>query len=104
MPYYAMNTHRLSRFEPSKTKGKKYDAILTAYHVSPGTAPIERRVPFGAMRKDGTPYPQYKDRIGLYSAYDHGNQDRRRRYIARHKKDEKAGMFSPGYFSLYFLW
>lgn len=99
-----MTSYRLSRFEPSKTKGKKYDAILTAYPVSPGTAPIEKRVPFGAMRKDGTPYPQYKDRIGIYSAYDHGDQDRRRRYIARHAKDERAGMFSPGYFARLFLW
>lgn len=95
-----MNSHTLEGFRKSKTKLKKYDGLLKD---NQGRIVA---VPFGAMRKDGIPYQQYKDRtgLGLYSAFDHGDKDRRNRYHARHKKDAQPGMFSPGWFALHFLW
>ena len=47
-------------FIKSPLKGKKYRAIIGSKHVD-----------FGAIKPDGTPYEQYKDQIGLYSQYDH---------------------------------
>lgn len=91
------------RFEQSKRKDKKYDAILE--HKHDFVLNKIKRVPFGGIKSDGTPYEQYKDSTGLklYSDYDHGDPNRRRLYQARHAK-EKDNKFSSGYFSYFFLW
>lgn len=53
----------------------------------------------------------YKDKIGEYKHLDHGDKDRRKRYLARAKGiKNKAGQLtwkdktSPNYFSIKFLW
>jgi hypothetical protein len=96
MTYYPISKWKILRFEPSNTKGKKYDAILTM--KSPGNT---ARVPFGSSY-----YEQYKDTTGLrkYSRFDHLNKKRQTSYIARHKGFIKDGFYSPGYFSMRYLW
>lgn len=91
------------RFEPSKHKDKKYDAVLE--HKYDFVLNKVKRVPFGAIKSDGIPYDQYKDSTGLYlySDYDHGDEKRRLLYRARHKGEDKK-KFSSGWFSWYFLW
>jgi hypothetical protein len=56
------NDYKLKGFEKSKTKNKKYDAILV--HKQTGR---EKRVPFGDNR-----YSHYKDTtgLGIYSKAD----------------------------------
>jgi hypothetical protein len=88
----------LLRFEMATNGKHKYNAILQHR----GTKRI-KKVPFGAIKPDGTPYEQYKDRIGGYAEYDHGDRDRRKRYRQRHE-GEDAKKFSSGYFSLKYLW
>ena len=80
-------------FLRSKRKGKKYDAYYTKdnkYITS-----------FGAIRPNGVPYAQYKDKIGLYKKYDHNDKSRKDRYYARHKS---AKPLSAKFFSHKFLW
>jgi hypothetical protein len=82
-------------FEKSHLKNKKYNAILE--HKETGKY---KRVPFGDNR-----YQQFKDRtdLKLYSHLDHGDRDRRERYLARHAKT-KDNKYSSSYFSAKFLW
>ena len=49
-------------------------------------------------------YQQYKDRtpLKLYSSLDHLDEDRRRRYYLRHKKNYPE--YSADWFSKKFLW
>ena len=78
---------------PSRRKYKKYDVFYTKdnkYVTS-----------FGATRKNGIPYDQYKDKIGHYSKYDHKDNKRRANYHARHGK---ATTLTAKYFSNKFLW
>lgn len=86
---------RLLRFEESRTKGKKYDAILLNLDTR-----REKRVPFGALG-----YQQYRDSTGLnlFSHLDHLDPKRRRNYRARHQ-GEVDNRFSSGYFSWKYLW
>lgn len=83
------------RFEESKSKNKKYDAILK--HKESGK---EKRVPFGDKK-----YEQYEDNtgLGLYSKMDHHDEKRREKYKKRHSKD-KDSKFSSGFFSDQYLW
>lgn len=74
-------------FAPSKTKHKKYDAYV-------GT----KRIPFGDNR-----YEHFHDKIGYYSSLNHGDEKRRQSYAARHFEDN-LNSYSPGYFSMYYLW
>lgn len=94
--YYNMNTYEFVRFEKSGRPGKKYDAI-----IKKNGSDKEIRVPFGAIG-----YEQYKDStgLGLYSKSDHGDKKRRLNYERRHSEDIIKNMFSPGYFSLNYLW
>lgn len=72
---------------PSKRKGKKYDVYrLNGQYVTS----------FGAVG-----YEQYKDKIGYYSKYDHGDKVRRENYYKRHGK---ATFESPKWFSHRYLW
>ena len=65
----------------STVKGKKYDAFLN-----------DKKISFGA---DG-----YED----YTM--HNNEDRKKRYIARHKKEDwtTKNMESPAWWSRWLLW
>jgi hypothetical protein len=87
--------YKLVGFEKSRTKFKKYDAILEQK-----ISKTYLRVPFGDNR-----YPQYKDSVplGLYKKKDHNDVIRRQRYRARHAGENK-NKFSSGYFSWYYLW
>lgn len=96
MTYYSMKYYDLLGFEKSKKKGKMYDAIL----LNKKNSKI-KRVPFGSSE-----YENYRDITGLnlYPHLIHGNNERRRRYRARHKVFLKKGYYSPGLFSFFFLW
>jgi hypothetical protein len=87
--------YRLLKFARSRSRGKKYDAILLNRHTRK-----EKRVPFGALG-----YEQYRDStgVGLYSRSNHGDPKRRRLYRTRHA-GENARKFSSGYFSWKYLW
>tara|TARA_R110000822_G_scaffold130205_3_gene266697 strand:- start:592 stop:882 length:291 start_codon:yes stop_codon:yes gene_type:complete len=76
------------------SKGKKGKKIKT--------------VQFGAKKKSKegvvTPYSQFKDKtpLKLYSKYDHGDKERRTRYLKRHPVDYEK--FSADWFSKKYLW
>ena len=83
------------RFEKSRNKTKKYDALIQ--HVKTGKI---KRVPFGMKG-----YAQYKDKtgLGLYSSLDHGDLKSRKNYRKRHFGEDK-NKFSSGYFSWKYMW
>jgi len=91
----------MPEFKKSTRKGKKY-------MVKVGNKWIH----FGAI-VNGKPMEQFKDStgIGLYSKYDHGDKERRKRYLARAKgiKDKQGNLTwknkeSANYYSIRFLW
>ena len=94
--YYSKYEYGLIGFEKSNRKNKKYNAILINYNTKQ-----KKIIPFGDLR-----YQQYKDRtyLNLYSHLNHNDENRRRLYILRHKKDIKNGFWSAGYFSMFYLW
>jgi hypothetical protein len=81
-------------FRRSKTKGKKYDAI-----VKRESGELSY-IPFGQLG-----YEQYRDRTGegLYTKLDHYDKRRREAYRKRHSGEQKV-KYSPGYFAWYYLW
>jgi len=83
------------RFERSRTKGKKYDAI-----IEDKVTRRQQRVPFGSSEHE-----QYRDSTGLklYSRLDHNDPKRRQNYLARHAKT-MTKKFSPSWYSAKFLW
>ena len=93
----------LKKFRKSKTRHKKYDAIIVDIKTRK-----EYIVPFGDNR-----YEHFRDTtgLGLYSKYDHNDKERRDRYRARHRaiklKDGTPAYkkkYSPAWFSYNFLW
>jgi hypothetical protein len=84
---------KLLGFEVSRTKNKKYDALVE----DNGKV---KRVPFGDKR-----YQQYKDTtgIGAYTHLNHNDQKRRELYHKRHANEESK-KFSPSWLSKNFLW
>ena len=96
MVYYKKTDYKLLGYRKSKTKHKKYDAILENK-----TTKTIHTVPFGDKK-----YSNYRDLTGLnlYPNLLHGDKKRRILYRARHKKDLKEGYYSPGYFSYFILW
>lgn len=80
-------------YAPSKTNGKKYDVYRNG----------KKLASFGARS-----YQQYKDKIGYYRGSNHGDSDRRKRYLLRHKKDKLTQKYknreSAGWFSEKYLW
>lgn len=74
-------------YAESKTKNKKYDAVVDGKTYS-----------FGNIN-----YQQYHDKIGYYKNLDHNDKQRRDNYRARHKHD-KLDSYSSGFFSYNFLW
>ena len=83
--------------QKSTRKNKKYVATLKKDPT--------KKVHFGAIKADGTPYEQYKDKTPLkaFAKYDHGDSKRRDNYNSRHKNNIKKG-FNAGYLSSIFLW
>ena len=96
MTYYSKKLYSLSGFEKSTVKDKMYNAILKNKKTKRNV-----KVPFGHNK-----YENYKDSTGLnlYPNLIHGNKERRKAYHARHKGFIKEGYYSPGYFSLKYLW
>ena len=89
------NDYILLGFRKSKTKNKKYDAILINiknYKV--------KYIPFGDIR-----YQHYKDQtnLKLYSKLDHNDKKRRNNFRKRFNK-LKNNKFSSAYFAYYYLW
>lgn len=96
MVYYDEDKYQFIKFKKSNRKNKKYRAVLKNKKTGNTV-----NVHFGDTR-----YEHYKDSTGLgeYSHLDHNDKDRRERYIKRHKGFIKDGYYSPGMFSLYYLW
>jgi len=91
----------MPEFKKSTRKDKKY-------MVKVGNKWIH----FGAI-VNGKPMEQFKDStgLGLYSKYDHGDKERRKRYLARAKgiKDKQGNLTwkdkeSSNYYSIKYLW
>ena len=83
------------RFERSKVRGKKYDAI-----IEDKVTKRQQRVPFGDVN-----YSQYFDNTGLklYSRLDHNDPKRRAAYKARHE-NTRHKKFSSSWYADRFLW
>ena len=96
MTYYKKIEFKLLGYRKSKTKHKKYDAILENKITKK-----KYYVPFGDNR-----YENYKDKTGLnlYPHLLHGDKKRQIAYRRRHFKDLKDGYYSPGWFSYFILW
>ena len=94
--FLPMSEYELQGFERATAKNKKYTAVLR--HKKSGAT---RGMSFGDKR-----YEQYKDStgVGVYSHMDHNDSHRRALYRQRHQNDMRRGHFSPGYFSLVYLW
>jgi hypothetical protein len=89
------NNFKLVGFRKSKTKNKKYEAMLE----NKKTEKI-KFIPFGDKR-----YEQYQDKTGLdvYSHKNHNDKKRRELYRKRHEGEDK-NKFSSGYFAMKYLW
>jgi len=85
------------RFERSKKKGSKYDAI-----IEDKITKKRQRVPFGSAEPL---YEQYRDTTGLklYSRLDHNDPKRRAAYKARHE-NTRHKKYSASWFADRFLW
>lgn len=94
MTYYSKKEYKLLGYRKSKTKHKKYDAILENRKTKK-----LKYVPFGAIG-----YIHFRDLTGLNLYPTHNDPKRRKLYRERHKKDLKAGYYSPGYFSYHIIW
>lgn len=94
--YYPMKDYRFVRNEKATQKNKKYQAILVSERTQ-----REIRVPYGDSR-----YEQYRDSTGLdaWSHRNHLDKARRKKYKDRHQGFIKPGHYSPGYFSMKYLW
>tara|TARA_R110000772_G_scaffold64009_4_gene143122 strand:+ start:7435 stop:7713 length:279 start_codon:yes stop_codon:yes gene_type:complete len=90
----------LKNLRKSTRKTKKYMIDL----IDHKTGKKKRTIHFGAIKKDGTPYNQFKDStgLGLYSKYDHKDKDRKARYYKRHNKS--YGRYSADALSKKYLW
>lgn len=91
-----MKKYDLAFITPSKRKFKKYDAVLKEK--------MSRRavtVSFGDMR-----YQHFKDQTTdkTFKHLNHLDPVRRWRYKKRHEGHIKKGYYSPGYFSMKYLW
>ncbi len=76
---------------------KKYKAIISKNGKKVKT------VHFGGVRKNGIPYPQFRDKTSIkaYSKYDHKDRKRKKAYYARHGAAVKH---SAKWFSHKYLW
>ena len=83
----------------SKSKNKKYSVYVIKNDK-------KKLIHFGDSRMQ-----HYKDKLGHYSNLDHGDKERRRRYLARAKgiKDKNGNLTwknknSANYYSIKYLW
>ena len=83
--------------EESTRKDKKYMAHLKN--------DPSKKIHFGQIKPNGTPYEQYKDQtpLQLYSKYNHNDTKRKDLYFKRHRNDIKRG-FNAAWLSFKFLW
>ena len=89
----------LKNLRKSTRKNKKYMIDL----IDHKTKKKIRTIHFGAIKKDGTPYSQFKDKaLGLYSKYDTNDKERRKLYYKRHNK--KYGKYSADTLAKKYLW
>jgi len=91
-----MQTFDLKEIVKSKTKYKKYDAV-----VQNTTNRKLYIIPFGDLR-----FQHFFDKtpLKLYSNLNHLDLKRRDAYHKRHKFFIKDGYYSAGYFALKYLW
>jgi hypothetical protein len=96
MVYLSKKKYSINNFYKSPIKNKKYRVALV--HKITGKIKL---IDFGSAT-----YAHFRDTtpVKLYKHLDHGDKERRRRYKARHKGFIKSGYYSPGYFSMRFLW
>ena len=96
MTYYDMDDYKFIKIEKSKKKYKKYDAIIQNKKTKK-----QITIPFGDTR-----YEQYNDSTGLkyFNHLDHGDKFRRKQYTKRHSVYIKNNTYSPGFFSMRYLW
>jgi hypothetical protein len=95
MSYFPKSEYKIKEFSVSNKKNKKYDVILENKKTKK-----TKTLSFGDFR-----YQHYKDKVlGVYSYLDHNDKKRRDRYHKRHIGFIKHGYYSPGYFSLMYLW
>ena len=88
-----------SEYRLKSFKKGKYPYKYTAVLINKETG-RERLINFGHQD-----YQQYKDAtgLGLFSHKNHNDRERRERYKERHKNDN-LNCYSPGYFSMRYLW
>lgn len=92
-----MNEYKLLKFEVANPgTNKMYTAVLKQRR---GDRIV--RLNFGDRR-----YENYTDRTGLkaFPELIHGDNKRRESYKKRHQVFIKEGFYSPGYFSMNYLW
>lgn len=78
------------KIRPSKSKGKKYDAVFSAKDAKTGKTKT-KTVSFGAA--------------GMSDFTKHRDEERKRRYIRRHRANENwRDAYSAGALSRYVLW
>jgi hypothetical protein len=101
MVYYKKSDYNLINIQKSDRKEKKYTAV-----IQQKPAGKIKYIHFGAIKPDGTPYPQYRDstKLKLYKKYDHHDKKRKDNYVARMKGHIKPGYYSAGEFAMTFLW
>tara|TARA_R110002167_G_scaffold310673_1_gene515591 strand:- start:22 stop:300 length:279 start_codon:yes stop_codon:yes gene_type:complete len=90
----------LKNLRKSTRKNKKYMIDL----IDHKTGKKKKTIHFGAIKKDGTPYSQFKDTtpLKLYSKYDTNDKERRKLYYKRHNKN--YGKYSADALSKKYLW
>jgi len=96
MPPYPVDEYDVVKFRKSKTKHKKYDAVIQ--HKRTDKIYI---IPFGDNR-----YEHYNDSTGLnlYSSLNHNDKARRALFRLRHRPNYDSKFYSPAYFSWNYLW
>ena len=80
----------------SNRRDKKYQAVFDNGKI----------IHFGGIKRNGEPYEQFRDStpIKAFSAYDHNDPERKKRYYARHGTLTNAPIYSASWFSGHFLW
>jgi len=89
---YLKTQYKLIKFDKSKTKGKKYDAILQ--HKTSGKIV---RVPFGAVG-----YSTYSDKTGLGLYDTHNDKTRMKAFKNRFRRLIKAKDYTKYYSAIWF--
>mgnify|MGYP001626544029 CR=1 FL=1 len=96
MVYLLKKNYKINNIYKSPIKHKKYRVVLI--HKRSGKV---KHMDFGSVF-----FQQFKDKtpVKLYKHLDHGDNNRRRLYKKRHQIHIRTGYYSPGYFSMRYLW